>query len=265
MLQPGDMRKFFLLLPLFCIGMILPVYGAVGDPAGVVQSSPPADMAVDELDDDFEDDYADESNAVIIADPLEPVNRAIFWFNDKLYFYLLKPVARGYRIVPVPVRQSVSKFFSNIYTPVRFVNSTLQLKFRDAGTELLRFGINTTVGILGLFDPARNYWHIQKKREDFGQTLGHYGIGQGLYLVLPFFGPSSLRDGVGLFLDGRYLDPVFLYIGDFWLRTEVRGFKLVNGLSLDKDTYESIKRDALDPYAFIKNAYVQKRAGLVRK
>lgn len=259
------MKKIFFPLFVLCLVAALPVYGAANDAALAIQSSPPVNLGVDDLDDDFEDDYGAESDAVIIADPLEPVNRVFFWFNDKLYFYLLKPIARGYRVVPVPIRQSVAKFFANIYTPVRFVNNTLQLKFKNAGTELLRFGINTTVGLLGFFDPAKSYWNLRRKEEDFGQTLGYYGVGQGLYLMLPFFGPSSLRDGAGLFVDGRFLDPAYLYIGDFWLRTGVRGVKVVNGLSLDKDTYESIKRDSLDPYAFIKNAYVQKRTGMLKQ
>ena len=101
-----------------------------------------------------------------IADPIEPFNRAMFWFNDKLYFYALKPAARVYRVVPEPARTSVSNFFSNVATPVRFVNSLLQLKVKDAGTELGRFVVNSTVGILGLFDPARDIW--KKKEEDFG-------------------------------------------------------------------------------------------------
>ncbi len=189
----------------------------------------------------------------------------MFAFNDKLYFYLLKPMARGWRILPRPVRRSVSRFYDNLRTPIRFVNCGLQLKFRDAGTEALRFGVNTTVGILGLFDPALDWWGLRKQDEDFGQTLGHYGVGQGFYLVLPVLGPSSLRDGMGRLLDTRFLDPIYIYLKDDYTRLALWGLEMINFLSLDKDTYESIKRDALDPYSFMKNAYAQHRAAKVRE
>ncbi len=215
------------------------------------------------LDDDFEDDIGFDDAA--IPDPLEPFNRAMFVFNDKLYFYFLKPVARGYRVVPLPVRLSVGKFFSNVETPIRLVNNALQLKLENAGTELMRFVINTTVGVLGLFDPARKYWGLRRKVEDFGQTMGHYGVGPGFYLVLPFYGPYTLRDSTGLLLDTLYLDPIYRYVDGFWVRVSIRGFNMVNTLSLDKDTYEALKRDALDPYTFVKHAYAQHRAGQIRE
>lgn len=215
------------------------------------------------LDDDFEDDF--EFEDVAIPDPLESFNRGMFVFNDKLYFYVLKPVAKGYRVVPVPVRLSVARFFSNVQAPIRIVNNALQLKLKNTGTELLRFGINTSIGILGLFDPARKYWGLRRKEEDFGQTLGHYGVGPGFYLVLPFYGPYTLRDSSSLLLDTLYLDPIYRYIDGFWVRVTIRSFNLINTLSLDKDTYEALKRDALDPYTFVKHAYVQHRAGQIRE
>ncbi len=232
-------------------------------------SAPSSSAAADEWNDEFddlEDDFEDEAdNTELIPDPLEPLNRLIFTFNDRLYFYFLKPVARGWRVLPRPMRTSLSRFYSNIQTPIRFVNCGLQLKLRDAGSEALRFGINSTIGILGLFDPARKFWGLRKKDEDLGQSLGYYGVGPGFYVVLPFFGPSSLRDGVGLLLDTLYLDPIYVFISDFPVRVAVRGVDTVNFLSLDKDTYESIKRDALDPYSFLKNAYAQQRQGKIRR
>lgn len=199
----------------------------------------------------------------IVADPLEPINRGIFWFNDKLYLYLLKPVARGYRrVVPELMQVSVQNFFNNMATPVRLINSGLQFRFRDAGNELLRFAVNTTLGIGGFFDPAKEHFNVRGKDEDTGQTLGHYGFGPGFYLVLPVLGPSNLRDGIGLLADSR-LDLVFYA----WEDQDYYGAQLldaINELSLDKDTYEGIKRDALDPYLFVRDAYIQYRQNKVK-
>jgi len=152
---------------------------------------------------DYEDDdllFLDEDEEILdVYDPLETLNRGIFWFNDKLYFYLLKPVAKGYRwVMPDPLMLGIGNFFSNLASPIRIINAGLQGKFSDAGNELTRFGVNTTIGIAGFFDTAKDHFDLKKKNEDTGQTLGYYGIGPGPYLVLPFFGPSSFRDGIGL-------------------------------------------------------------------
>jgi phospholipid-binding lipoprotein MlaA len=207
--------------------------------------------------------YEDEEEQFHVSDPIEPVNRGIFWFNDKLYFYLLKPVARGYRwAVPEPWRVSVQNVFSNLASPVRIINAGLQGKFSDAGNEITRFFVNTTLGIGGLFDTARDNFDIRKHDEDLGQTLGHYGIGPGFYLVLPVLGPSDVRDAVGTFVDSR-MNLVY-YLVDGWTYYEVRAYEKINDLSLDKDTYESIKKEALDPYLFVRDAYMQYRQNKVR-
>ena len=212
-------------------------------------------------EDDFSDDddfLFEEDDEVFISDPLEPLNRGIFWFNDKLYFYLVKPVARGYRwAVPEPWRISVQNVFSNLATPIRFVNAGLQGKFSDAGNELTRFGVNTTIGIGGLFDTAKDHFGIRKKDEDTGQTLGYWGVGTGFYIVLPVFGPSNVRDAVGLFVDSR-LDLLY-YLTEGRTYWALQAYKIVNDLSIDKDTYEGIKRDALDPYLFVRDAFIQYR------
>lgn len=217
---------------------------------------------VDVVGDDLDEDLFGEPS-LVVADPFEGVNRAVFAFNDKLYFYVFKPVARLYRIVPEPVRVSVGNFFSNITAPIRVVNNTLQGKIGPAGGELMRCIINSTVGIGGLFDPATRYAAIPKSNEDFGQTLGRYGIGSGPYLVLPMLGPSNVRDGVGRVVD-LFLDPLpYLVHGpEYWA---ARGTSTVNTVSLDKDTYEGIKRDALDPYLFVRDAYAQHRAGKIER
>lgn len=254
---------FFLMLPHYSVFGVL-----AAEKSGSVEDQSSRTSPDEEGWDDFNDDFGDEDEEILIVfDPIEPVNRGIFWFNDKVYFYLLKPVARGYRIVPELARVSVSNFFSNIYTPVRFVNSFLQLKFWDAGNELKRLVINTTWGIGGLFDPAKNFMGIEKKEEDFGQTLGVYGVGPGFYIVLPLLGASNARDGVGLFAD-VFLDPFYYIIpeknGDL-IYFGIKSFYTVNAVSLDKDTYESIKRRSLDPYLFIRNAYAQRRKAMIEK
>ena len=219
---------------------------------------------VDAFDADFGDDFSESTVPdKLITDPLEPFNRGVFWVNDKLYFYLFKPVAKGYRlVVPRQARVSVGNVFSNIATPIRAGNALLQLKFRDFGTEIYRFVINTTFGVGGLFDPAESVAGVKPVIEDFGQTLGYYGAGHGFYLVLPVVGPSSLRDGTGSFVDSfadpfRYADLESLeYFG-------IKFFDAENRLSLDRDTYEGIVRDAIDPYLFIRSAYAQRRLAQV--
>jgi len=204
----------------------------------------------------------DDDEILDVYDPLETVNRGIFWFNDKLYFYLLKPIARGYRwIAPEPFRVAIGNVFSNLATPVRVVNAGLQGKFGDAGNELVRFGTNSTIGILGMFDPSKEHFGIAKQDEDTGQTIGHYGVGPGPYLVLPFLGPSSFRDGIGLFADS-YMNLVY----HAWEHSDYYyaiTYRAINALSLDKDTYEGIKKDALDPYLFVRDAWAQYRQNLV--
>ncbi len=218
-----------------------------------------------EISSDFDKDFdAGETEPLVVSDPIEPFNRVMFMVNDKLYFFLLKPAARVYRIVPENARVSVSKLFSNILTPVRFVNSILQLKFKDAGNEFSRFVINTTTGAVGLFDPARKYAGINKKEEDFGQTLGVYSVGPGFYIVLPVLGPSNARDGVGRIVDAA-LNPLYYLDIKITEQAAIGAYNGVNNLSLDKDTYESIKKESLDPYLFIRNAYAQKREAEIRK
>jgi len=221
------------------------------------------DQAPAAQDDDEDLSFLDDDEEILdVWDPIEPFNRGMFWFNDKLYFYLLKPVARGWRwLIPHPGQVALANVFSNLATPVRMINAGLQGKFGDAGNELNRFAINTTIGIGGMFDSAKAHFNIKKKDEDTGQTLGYYGVGPGPYLVLPFFGPSSARDGIGLLADSR-LDLVY-YLWedqDYWATIIL---EVINKTALDKDTYEGIKKDALDPYLFVRDAYAQYRQNLV--
>ena len=205
-----------------------------------------------------------EKAPVRVADPIEPVNRAFFVFNDRLYFWLLKPVARGYAfVVPEALRVGIRNALTNAAMPVRLVNSLLQGKGKGAGRELARFTINTTIGMGGLFDPAKDGWGITASDEDTGQTLGAYGLGHGAYLVLPFFGPSSLRDAAGLGGDA-FLNPLN-YMVDFRTAVAIRAGKAVNDVSLQIGEYEDIKAAAVDPYLAIRDGYVQHREGQVSR
>jgi len=222
------------------------------------QQADSPDVSVKEEEDlDYLEEEEDE-----ISDPLEPVNRVFFSFNDKLYFWLLKPVAKGYSvIVPEGIRISVRNFFNNVETPIRVVNNLLQFKFKPVGNELLRFGVNTSVGLLGLFDVAKNQMGIKLQDEDFGQTLGTWGLGPGFYINWPILGPSSLRDSVG-YAGDYFLDPVN-YIDPLIDRYAIKIGDQVNRTSFVIGDYEEIKKDAIDPYAAIRDIYHQYRKSKV--
>ncbi len=198
-----------------------------------------------------------------VSDPLEPINRVVFAFNDGLYRFVFRPVVRVYKlIVPSDFRLIIGNFFSNLAMPVRFVNSLLQGKIEGAGRELLRFIINSTVGVLGLVDVASD-WGIKPQKEDFGQTLGVYGIGEGPYLVLPVLGPSTLRDGIGLGVD-MFLEPVnYLPKNDTFYA--IKGTQYTNKTSYYLETYFDLKESALDPYVAVRNAYIQHRRQEVKQ
>ncbi|MBE9503885.1 MAG: VacJ family lipoprotein [Proteobacteria bacterium] len=233
---------------------------AVVTDAGVIDSSE------NEEDEDFFDleEEFEEASSKEVFDPLSGYNRIMTSVNDKFYFWLLKPVANGYKkVVPLSARRSVTRFFNNLLFPLRFVNNVLQLKFKRAGIELTRFGVNTTVGILGLGDPAKNWFNLEAYPEDFGQTLGHYGLGGGFHIVLPLLGPSNLRDVVGLVPD-YFMDPVS-YIKKAEEELAVKSFNILNEASHHIGEYESIKKDALDLYPFLRDAYEQNRKKKVRE
>jgi len=220
------------------------------------------DAFQDEYKDDEGQDYDDEPFAeerVTIADPIEPFNRAMHRFNDRLYFWLLKPVARGYKaVVPEPARISVKNFYYHLLFPIRFVNCLLQADLTGAGSEAGRFAINTVWGIGGLLDPSSNRGiELQKQNTDFGQTLGLYGVGHGFYIVWPFLGPSSPRDSVDI--AGEYvLDPLS-YFTPWYTSLGKRPFKMINNASLSLGDYEAVIEAAIDPYIAIRNGYIQYR------
>ena len=208
---------------------------------------------------------ASKGQQAAISDPIEPVNRAFFVFNDKLYYWALKPVATGYnKVLPQSMRRGVKNFFSNLRTPVRLVNCALQGEFSGAWSELERLVINTVVGVAGFGDPAKNWWSIEKHEADLGQTFGRYGMGTSIYFVCPFLGPLNVRDGVG-YTGDVFLDPITYVFWDYWYwDLSVKAYDTVNTTSLHTGEYEDFKKASLDPYVAMRDAYAQYRDHLVK-
>jgi phospholipid-binding lipoprotein MlaA len=210
-----------------------------------------------------EETEAVESSGETVPDPLEPMNRAFFEFNDKLYFWALKPVATGYKtVVPEEARVCVRNFFNNLAFPVRFANNLFQGKFFGAFEETCGFLVNSTVGLGGLADIATAV-DLKRHDEDLGQTLAVHGAGPAFYIYWPFFGPSTLRDTIGMAGD-IFLDPL-TYLGDYWYAPYSRGLNVVNETSLRIGDYESLKKAALDPYVALRDAYYQNRLSKIRE
>lgn len=191
-------------------------------------------------------------------DPLEGFNRGVYKFNDVADKAVIKPVAGAYKaVLPSPVRSGVNNFFSNLNTFVSVINDLLQFKFDKAAEGAGRFVINSTFGIAGLVDVA-SMDGIEKRNEDFGQTLGHWGVGSGAYIVLPFLGPSSVRDTTGLVVDTLAFDPIS-YVEDPATRNVARTIKLIDKRAQYLPASDLLDEAALDPYAFMRDAYFQRR------
>ena len=198
-----------------------------------------------------------------IADPLEPLNRLFFHFNDKLYYWVLKPVARVYSgFFPEDMQIVVRNFFDNLRTPARAVNSLLQGNLQDSSEEVARFALNSTVGILGFGDFARDVLGLRSSYEDLGQTLARYGAGGGFYINWPFLGPSNFRDSLGM-LGDSYLHPIIFLDADWGVIIGAWTFEKVNYTALTLGDYETFTETALDPYTAVKDAYQQYRNGLI--
>ncbi|MEE9418803.1 MAG: VacJ family lipoprotein [Desulfatiglandaceae bacterium] len=212
------------------------------------------------------DDWAEAiEEEELIPDPLEPMNRVFFQFNDKLYFWILKPVSTVYeKVFPELARVCIRNFFSNLYMPIRAVNCLLQGKFEGFGKELVRFMVNSTAGFMGFQDVAKHALHWDKQEEDFGQTLAFYGIGPGFYINLPVLGPSTLRDTVG-WVGDQFVNPLDI-LGESWpVNLSIRASDLVNNTSLRLGEYESFKKAALDPYVALREAFWQYRKNQIEK
>ena len=194
-------------------------------------------------------------------DPLEPLNRGIYQFNDAVDKALIKPVAQGYReVLPQPVRTGVGNFFSNIDDALVVFNDLLQFKLTQAVGDFHRVLWNSTLGIAGLFDVSSAIG-FEKHNEDFGQTLGYWGIGNGPYLMLPILGPSSLRDTLGRVADWQ-IDPLTNYY-DVPVRNTASVVKLEDVRARLLETDKVLDEAALDPYVFVRDAYLQRRRALV--
>lgn len=199
-------------------------------------------------------------------DPLEGFNRGVYKFNDVADRAVIKPVATAYtKVTPSPIRKGISNFFSNLGSITTVLNDLLQLKFAHAFTDAGRFVINSTFGLAGFIDVA-GMDNIQKHTEDFGQTLGHWGVGSGAYLVLPFLGPSTVRDTTGLVVDTVTTDPITYThnIGEVRLHNQLRAAQLINRRSELLNATDLVDEASLDPYAFMRDAYLQNRASVVQ-
>jgi phospholipid-binding lipoprotein MlaA len=210
--------------------------------------------------------FAEATRGEYAPDPLERLNRGIFYFNDKVYFWFLKPVSQIYGVfIPPGLRTCIRNGFDNLKFPTRFVNNVLQGKFKAAGIETGRFLINSTFGFAGFFEiAARDFCLPPPVDEDTGQTLGFYGMKPYLYIVLPILGPSTLRDSLGLAGDA-FLNPLFYLPQDLWVGFAIRGGIIVNNTSLRIGEYEDFKEAALDPYASMRQAYMQYRQNEILK
>jgi phospholipid-binding lipoprotein MlaA len=226
----------------------------------------------DESDHDLEREY----------DPFEPVNAAIFEFNYRLDKYAVKPAAKIFNFfIPPDVQQSLFNVFQNLRVVPRFLNNLFQARFEGAGIELSRFFINTTLGVGGLFDPAKFMFQLETPIEDLGQTFGSYGIPPGPFLMIPFLGPFTLRDGIG-FIGDSFLDPFnwlvfpFIEIADAprlvqhdltitFARLGMVAGETVNLRSLTLEKFQGVEEGTLDLYGAVRNAYLQQRLKAVQE
>jgi phospholipid-binding lipoprotein MlaA len=194
-------------------------------------------------------------------DRFERANRSVYAFNKAIDHAILRPVTRGYvKVTPQPVRRGIFNFLANIDYPITIINDALQGKVHDSLSDMARFGINTVVGVGGLFDPA-THWGFEKHDEDFGQTLGKWGVHPGPYLMLPIFGPSTVRDAPAKVVDHFSSPKTYLLDTNADLGVSVLGVVDKRAGLLDTD---HLIDNAYDPYAFLRNAWLQRRAYQVR-
>lgn len=199
-------------------------------------------------------------------DPLEGLNRGVYKFNDAADKIVIKPVAKVYKTVtPSPIRTGFNNFFNNLGSITTVLNDLLQFKFAHAFTDAGRFVINSTFGLAGFIDVAGKD-NIALRKEDFGQTLGFWGVGNGAYLVLPFLGPSSLRDSTGLVFDSVTTDPITYThnIGEVRLHNQLRAAQFIDKRTELLDATDLVDEASLDPYAFTRDAYLQRRENLIK-
>jgi phospholipid-binding lipoprotein MlaA len=246
-----------------------PTHTALSDSSPSSDVSPSSVPPDSESHDEEEESSSDTSGDTTagnggVPDPLEPVNRIFFQFNDKFYFWLLKPVATGYNAVfSEDFRVCFRNVFSNLTTPIRLANSLLQGRFKGAGNELFRFALNTTFGFFGCYDQAKDKFQVDKEDRDTGQTLGKWGFPPLLYIEWPILGPSNVRDTFG-FVGDWLLDPRTYFL-ETPVSMGVKSFQVVNDTSLRLGDYEDLKKAALDPYVAKRDAYQQYRQNKIKK
>lgn len=217
---------------------------------------------LDEFEDEFDvkmESVGNKSNNGLLS----KYNVLMTDFNDVTYEYFLHPVSKVYKnSIDEDIRYGVSNVYSNVYFPQRFINNLLQLKFENSWIEIQRFLINSTLGFFGFKDVAKIVFNLEPKNEDFGQTLGYYNVPRGYHIVLPFLGPSNLRDIRGLTFDGvtsvnYYMDTKTL------ISTQL--LKTVNSTSLNLDFYHTIKKDSLVLQPYLENMYESYREKLIKE
>lgn len=210
----------------------------------------------------------EEEPEVQINDPWEPFNQTMFTFNLKVDEYALRPVAKAYdAILPDAAQRGVGRFFKNLGVVERFANNLFQGKFPRAGQEVGRFLVNTTIGCAGFLDVADSLFGWQEHPEDFGQTLAVYGVDNGPYLVLPFLGPSTVRDVTGSVVDGA-LNPMNYFLSTlqvFAIKGGIGVASAVNYRSMNLDLFENIQRSSVDLYGAVQDGYVQRREKLIKE
>jgi len=197
-------------------------------------------------------------------DPWEKFNEKVFEFNRQADRFVLKPVAKAYTwIVPEPFQVLIENGFDNISFVPRMVNSLLQGKWGGATRELSRFMINSTAGIGGLFDAAK-YWGIEKSREDFGQTLGVWGVSPGPYLVVPFLPPMTVRDGIGRGVDS-FMNPLSYVVPFLWIGISLKLGEIVNDRALNLDLFQGFEESVVDLYSAVRHGYLRRREQLIKE
>jgi phospholipid-binding lipoprotein MlaA len=198
-------------------------------------------------------------------DPWEPFNEKMFWFNrEVLDRFVLKPVATAWDFVlPTPVQKGIHNVFDNLAVVRRVVNNALQLKFTGAAKEAARFTINSTIGVAGFFDIAKEGFGIEQSNQDMGLTLGVWGIGPGPFLILPFLPPLTVRDGIGFAVDTA-MTP-YIYFVPWYATLGATATNMVNERSLNLDSFERVAESTVDLYGAVRNAYLQRRAAQIRQ
>ncbi|MFV0416150.1 MAG: VacJ family lipoprotein [Chthoniobacterales bacterium] len=252
------------LFPIVIAGLLLPVLSSCSTASSQKRQADAALVGTSQGD--GKEEYADEDDfgnydSATIADPLEFLNRGTFWVNHQLYRYLLGPISKTYEtIVPRPIRKGLYNIFENIEYPVRLVNHTLQGEFTEAGQETGKFLVNSTIGIAGIMRPSDKIPALADvPNTDTTQTLKKWGIGHGIYIVLPLVGPSSVRDTVG-FGGDIALNPV-TWIGFFWgswaWTIPVSAVDTLTVLPEKFEQYDAAEANSIDRYLALRSAYAQ--------